>query len=83
VPFFSATRSKYSVSFAFSLYGTPFRVTYPGRNFVVTTFSEPPCGPPLPPPPKKSPPAPAFPRSQSALELPCQSAVCASGGLLK
>src|SRR5215470_7402309 len=40
--------SKYSVTVASALYGTPFRRRYPGRTFVVTTVSDP--VPPRPPP---------------------------------
>src|SRR5437016_3215687 len=37
----SAAASKYSVTTAFSLYGTPFLRRYPARIFVVTTFKLP------------------------------------------
>src|SRR5215510_1220325 len=51
------TRSKYSVTVAFALYGTPFFLKYPSLKFVVVTKSDPPVGAaprrprPRPPPP--------------------------------
>src|SRR5262245_18823369 len=57
--------SKYSVTFAFSLYGTPFFRRYPARMFVVTTVSDPARGP--------APPGlPRPPRSHWAADWPCQ-----------
>src|SRR5215831_13486562 len=70
------TLSKYSVMFAFALYGTPFFRRYPSRKFVVVTNSDPPTGgaprprpprPPRPPPPPPPPPPALFPNCGTPL----------------
>src|SRR5258708_36847948 len=67
-PLGSSNRSKYSVTTASALYGTPFLRRYPGFILVVTTFKEPPGGGP----PRPAPITLAC-LSQVAIETPCQS----------
>ena len=64
-----ATTSKYSVTVAFSLYGTPFFRRYPARMFVVTTVSDPPAGQEH---------RVRLPRSHCAVESPCHVGVPAA-----
>src|SRR5262249_14332125 len=66
----TSKRSKYSVTTASPLYGTPFLRRYPDFIFVVTTLSEPPRAPP---PGKNPAPKGGVDRSQLAAETPCQS----------
>src|SRR4029453_553050 len=67
-PFGYGARSKYSVSEASSLYGTPFFRRYPARMFVVTPFSTPPFGDGALP----SRPRPGVGNSHRATDVPCQ-----------
>src|ERR1700722_17822564 len=69
-PFRSVERSQYSVSTAFSLYGTPFFLKYPGRRLVVTIFNDPPLD---------ARPRPRRPPSHSAIDSPCHVALVAWG----